>query len=1071
MFRHIRSKLVAAFAVPLIVLLAVASLEISSTASQMNSIDREASLARASVGPGGTVGALQNERADAVMSILENVKTGLPTVLQGLTPAKADLTLPGVQIRAQTDNAIAEFKADVKQAGPAAEVTYQGAFASVPSLLDSARQEWETAGNNTSSDFRHLATDIYYRYSAVISQFINASAGVPFEISDPTLRTGVEALMASMQKTEADWRVTMDLFEAAWARKSTVSTEIYQATQDFGGEYAYVQRLNNLATGPFKTAVNFLVGSALDESLEADIYLMQQGSTAPLNALMEAFDQSPPGPSGRTGSQTYIQVGNSGIAAVVNQRADVLHSNALNEMEQYGVAGAAGAVLGLLLVALVSRSISKPLVDLAHQAGELASSTLPATVQAILDAATTGAEPPPTPKVRVTSRDEVAGMGTALEAVKKTAIELAVGQAALRRNLADAFVNLGRRNQNLVTRQLEYISEIELKEADPESLEELFRLDHLATRMRRNAESLLILAGTGPARQWSAAAPAMDIARAASAEVEDYKRLRLHHFDPAMVTGAVTTDLVHIMAELIENALSFSPPGSPVDVYGRFLEGGYVVVIVDSGIGMAAEDLQIANHRLEGHGAEGEVPGRYLGHFVAGRLSSRHGIAISLQSSHSGGLVARVKIPAALIEDPVPDLSAIAEVSPVPAPPGPEPSADLMSTQPVTIVPSAKSRPDATPAPVVDRSGPPTEAGTTAPPGAAKPGTDQTAGRGPSDRGPAPDRMVPAVQDDYQPPVGGGAGSGYGGPAPDWSASNWPGGEWASGAGTHEGTDEDMALRGATGQGDTDEDQTNQLTWDKASAEAGIASDAPAYADYAEPQYGEAQYGEAQYGEPQYGEPQYGEPQYGEPQYGEAQYGHPEYAHPEHAEYGAREAQSTQGPDGAGAAWGTDEPTTEEHWDPMVATASATAAPAPAQPPAPPMYGDTGLATPPAGMPDLGLLLPHASTLSARFQQPATGTGSNAPGGGASAAAWNSLPSPTGAPAIGPAAQARTTAEGLRKLTRRVPGASLPEEDDRLRRATPTSTTRNPLGLTGALSQYLSATNKAGQPQKEQNSR
>ena len=179
-------------------------------------------------------------------------------------------------------------------------------------------------------------------------------------------------------------------------------------------------------------------------------------------------------------------------------------------------------------------------------------------------------------------------MARALDAVNKTAVELATGQAALRRNLSDAFVNLGRRNQNLVTRQLEYISEIELKEADPESLEELFRLDHLATRMRRNAESLLILAGSGPARQWSAAVPAMDVARAASAEVEDYKRLRLHHFDPAMMTGAVTTDLVHIMAELVENALTFSPPGSPVDVYGRFLEGGYVIVIVDSGIGMSA---------------------------------------------------------------------------------------------------------------------------------------------------------------------------------------------------------------------------------------------------------------------------------------------------------------------------------------------------------------------------------------------------------------------------------------------------------------------------------------------------
>ena len=110
--------------------------------------------------------------------------------------------------------------------------------------------------------------------------------------------------------------------------------------------------------------------------------------------------------------------------------------------------------------------------------------------------------------------------------------------------------------------------------------------------MRRNAESLLILAGSGPARQWGQAVPAMDVARAASAEVEDYKRLRLHHFDPALVAGVATTDLVHILAELVENALAFSPPASTVDIYGRFLEGTYVVVIVDSGIGMSPEDLR-----------------------------------------------------------------------------------------------------------------------------------------------------------------------------------------------------------------------------------------------------------------------------------------------------------------------------------------------------------------------------------------------------------------------------------------------------------------------------------------------
>ncbi len=245
------------------------------------------------------------------------------------------------------------------------------------------------------------------------------------------------------------------------------------------------------------------------------------------------------------------------------------HSGDATEAIAFAALGLVGAMIGLVLVIRVSRSVSSSLVDLAQQAEKLATETLPDTVQAILDAGATGDELPEVPEIKVDGVDEVAGVANAIETLKTTALELAVSQAALRRNLADAFVNLGRRNQNLVTRQLEYITEIELKEPDPASLEELFRLDHLATRMRRNAESLLILAGSGPARPWSTSVPVMDVARAASAEVEDYKRLRLHHFDHALVTGAVTTDLVHILAELIENALSFSPPGAPVDVYGR----------------------------------------------------------------------------------------------------------------------------------------------------------------------------------------------------------------------------------------------------------------------------------------------------------------------------------------------------------------------------------------------------------------------------------------------------------------------------------------------------------------------
>jgi signal transduction histidine kinase len=708
-----------------------------------------------------------------------------------------------------------------------------------------------------------------------------------------------------------------------------------------------------------------------------------------------------------------------------------------NEKTALLVIGGAGLVLGLFIVALVSRSVSRPLVDLSHQAEELATTTLPAMVQAILDAGASGGEPPAVPKVKVNSRDEVARMALALDAVNKTAVELAVGQANLRRNLSDAFVNLGRRNQNLVTRQLEYISEIELKEADPESLEELFRLDHLATRMRRNAESLLILAGSGPARQWSAAVPAMDVARAASAEVEDYKRLRLHHFDAAMITGAATTDLVHILAELTENALTFSPPGSPVDVYGRFLEGGYVIVIVDAGIGMSADDLETANGRLEGHGANNEVPGRYLGHFVAGRLASRHDITISLQSSHSGGLVARVKIPSQLIEDAVPDLSAVAEVRSAPVSPALDPARATPTMLGATSTPAPTAPALAPPNASIDienKGGKP-GAGSKGSPGPATPGAVRAPAADPSA---APSKPAHPSDEDFDKFFA------------DRSVNATAGDDDKGGqhfSGTTAATATESSAPAAT--------LAAALGGALASAAAPPAPLLPA-----PPQ------SPAKAASP-----------------GGGTLGHEVPA----AGTVAPANDATPGAIPSLTSWDPLAAPTEAQPDGAGPLSSAAASAGPSRGFAPLSSNHLGVPTP-----DLGILSALAGTpavgggLLARSHQPSqhetSGTEqgpASATGTPATAASWNALATPwdspngpaTPAPSVGPAAQARSTAEGLRKLTRRVPGASLPQEDESLRRDTPTTTSRNPNGLTGALSQYLSATANEGRPEKEHNSR
>ena len=200
----------------------------------------------------------------------------------------------------------------------------------------------------------------------------------------------------------------------------------------------------------------------------------------------------------------------------------------------------------------------------------MAENRLPAAVTDILETPLGEDVTVPTVEpVRVNTRDEVSDVADALNTVQDSALDLAVEQAVLRRNIADSFVNLGRRNQNLLGRQLDFITELETNETDADTLSNLFRLDHLATRMRRNAESLLVLAGIEPPRQWAAPVRLTDVIRAALGEVEDYQRVTVRGVEPATIIGSAAADLAHLLAELIENALVFSPPDQTVDIRGR----------------------------------------------------------------------------------------------------------------------------------------------------------------------------------------------------------------------------------------------------------------------------------------------------------------------------------------------------------------------------------------------------------------------------------------------------------------------------------------------------------------------
>ena len=364
------------------------------------------------------------------------------------------------------------------------------------------------------------------------------------------------------------------------------------------------------------------------------------------------------------------------------------------------------AALGVWFVSrILARNVVTPITQLATQAHDVADVRLPATVAEVASGESENV--PEVEPVLVESDDEVAELAEAFNSVQATAVDLAAEQAVSRRNISDLFVYLGRRNQNLIGRQLSLIESLERSEEDPELLEQLFSLDHVATRMRRNAESLLVLAGEESTRTWSKPVSVSNLVRAASAEVEDFTRVEIGAMEDATVRGDAVSDVAHLLAELIENALKYSPPQTPVQVAGRRIQDGYGLAVTDQGIGMQAEELVDVNQRLANPGDLERLPTSYLGLYVVARLAARHECRVQLVQGEHGGITAWIYLP--------PSLTSADAAGPEPMAPPPEaqPSEDQPAgSQPTEHLPAedqpAEARPlDAPPveAPVAEAAG------------------------------------------------------------------------------------------------------------------------------------------------------------------------------------------------------------------------------------------------------------------------------------------------------------------------------------------------------------------------------
>lgn len=339
---------------------------------------------------------------------------------------------------------------------------------------------------------------------------------------------------------------------------------------------------------------------------------------------------------------------------------DRMRPVAMDVIVQAAVAGVLGLVAVLFSVVLsvrVGRSLIRDLRQLRLEAHEASGVRLPSVMRRLSAGEQVDVETE-VPRLEY-DKNEIGEVGRALNTLQRAAVEAAVKQAELRGGVSDVFVNLARRSQVLLHKQLTLLDTMERRTEDTDELADLFRLDHLTTRMRRHAEGLVILSGAAPSRQWRRPVQLMDVVRAAVAEVEDYERIEVRRLPRVAVTGPAVADLTHLVAELLENATVFSPPHTAVQVLGERVANGFTLEIHDRGLGMAAEALLDANLRLA-ETPEFELSDTdRLGLFVVSRLAQRQNVRVSLQPSPYGGTTAVVFIPDALLSDDVPDTNGI----------------------------------------------------------------------------------------------------------------------------------------------------------------------------------------------------------------------------------------------------------------------------------------------------------------------------------------------------------------------------------------------------------------------------
>jgi signal transduction histidine kinase len=626
----IRSKIAVILILPMLACAVLGLLRVDSRISTSRQADRVTKLTEFSL------------RGTTVAHELENER--------GLAGRFLQATQPGQPVARTTVQALQEQE----RASDSAMNTYRRSLDTLDtaSLTPPTRDTLASAlGHmNGLADLRHdigeravAAPGALNYYNETIADLLNANRQLSNRISDPELAQAVGAFvsvsrikeLAALERELVTGVVANGRFGPGQFRSytSTLATRgvllsEFQATATPAQRDLFVRTVVGPEAQRAKELQADVVATEGNGKVSVDPDQWWSASTAEVDLL----------------HQVEGQLGNQAVS----------RSKAIERSANWRAIEDSAAVLAVLALAvglslLVARSMLRPLRVLRASATDLATTRLPSVVSKLQRS--TGQAPDLSHEMEpvvVPSRDEIGEVAAAFNAVNQVAVRVAAEQAALRMSIGDIFLNLARRSQGLIDRQLELIDELE-DEADSQTLMSLFKLDHLATRMRRNAENLIVLSGAEPPRRWTEPIPLGEVARGAIGEVEDYERVELEPMDEVGVPGHAVADIIHLLSELIENATSFSPPGTSVRIGGQPTGGGYVVEVEDRGLGMSDDELFEANERLANPPTIDFAVSRVLGLFVVGRLAQRYSIRVQLRHSSYGGIAALVMLPTSVV--------------------------------------------------------------------------------------------------------------------------------------------------------------------------------------------------------------------------------------------------------------------------------------------------------------------------------------------------------------------------------------------------------------------------------------